>query len=126
MDFRRTLRDTQNAHPYTNDITTPPNLAHKGRLYMALTQRAFDETDGPFGVSFVHSMMHAAGAIGRGTKPVSSTSLIVTTNPIPFTVPIVTPITTTKEVPLDTAGEHDLTWMDKKLYDAIINNCAKK
>ncbi len=104
-----------------NDITTPPQLAHKGRLYMALPQRAFDETDGPFSVSFVHAMMHAAGAVGRLTHPeirIKSYRISITPEDIILT-------TTTEEVP-NRSSQHDLTWMDKKLYDAIIENCAKK
>ena len=122
--FRIRMLDVLNEHEYTNDITTPPELAHKGRLYMALTKRAFLETDGPFAVSFVHAWMHAARAHGRKTHPETFTTTRII--PAPWTNPPFTILQTTevREV-ANTEGQHDLTWMDKGKYDAIIKNCTK-
>lgn len=92
---------------------------------MALTDRAFNQTDGPFATSFVHSFMHAAGALGRTTHPETTTRSSLTRTPGQrFPHPPVVTTTTTREVP-NAAGQHDLTWMKKDLYDAIIKNCTR-
>ena len=120
--FRNRMKDAYDstAAAFTNDITTTPPGDYKGRVYMALLQRAFNETDGPFGVSFVHAMMHAAGAQGRGTHPETRWRYRIGITPEELSV-----TEETVEV-ANGRGQHDLSWMDKKLYDAIIENCAKK
>ena len=106
-----------------NDIASYPGLQYKGRDYMALPNRAFSGEDGPFGVIFTHAMMHPAGAVPKDTHSESRFSISGIS-----TINSPTPNLQTKQtVEVKNAeGQHDLTWMDKKLYDSIIENCAKK
>lgn len=109
---------------YYNEFTS--EKPYKGRIFMVLKQRGFNETDVPFAETFVHAWMHATGAVGRNTHPISMTTIRLSRIPgqrFP-TAPVIK-TTTIVEVPNE-KGEHDLTWMNKDLYDTIIKNCTSK
>ena len=128
LAFRGSMLDAASGSLYYNDVTS--DQPYKGRIFMALKQRAFNETDGPFAVTFVHAWIHAAGAPGRRTHPVTSTTESLTRTPGQrFPHPPIIRKTTTQEVP-NSVGDHDLKWLNTGpntgRYDAIIANCTKE
>ncbi|MGE3467097.1 MAG: hypothetical protein AB7J13_09200, partial [Pyrinomonadaceae bacterium] len=120
-NYRKEMMEANAGSNTINDVTSPWGQGNNGMLFMALTPRSFTGLDRSFEEIFTHAMMHAAGALGRLTHPETSYSLSRTPGQR-FPHPPLKP--TTREVP-NSGGQHDLTWMDKKLYDAIIKNCTK-